>query len=112
MTKKEYQKKWHKENKPKYYPVYGREWHLKNKYGITVEDYDKMLMRQNGKCAICATREPGGSGKHFMVDHDHSTGKVRGLLCGRCNRGIGILDEDTGRLLSAVEYLSASLFAR
>ncbi len=65
------------------------EGHLKRKYGMTVADYDAMLVAQDGGCAICGG-QPNGRWKHkFHVDHDHATGKVRGLLCHRCNMMVG-----------------------
>lgn len=69
-----------------------RKFNLMNKYGITLEDYDTMLVSQKGACAIC-----GGTnwdGRRLSVDHIHATGKVRGLLCGDCNCSIGLLRED------------------
>ena len=78
----------------------------KNKYGITIEDYDRMLEDQGGRCAICRTNDPGGSGSRFAVDHDHKTGKVRGLLCTNCNTGIGLLQDDVLILEQAIRYLN------
>lgn len=78
------------------------------KFGITVEDYDKMLERQNGVCAICK-RSPhvvlNGAIKRLAVDHDHITGRVRGLLCDHCNRGMGLLRDSIETLEGAAEYL-------
>lgn len=73
-------------------------------YGITESDYLAMLEAQGGTCAIChqAERIPGRS---LAIDHDHETGRVRGLLCASCNRGIGMLGDDVDRLASAIEYL-------
>ena len=73
------------------------------RYGITQDDYDRMLTLQGGRCAICATDDPGK--KSWCIDHDHGTGAVRGLLCSLCNVGIGNLRDDTDILLSAVSYL-------
>jgi hypothetical protein len=78
---------------------------LKKLYGITLGDYDQMVEKQNGKCAICESTEPKSNGARFAVDHDHKTGKVRGLLCGSCNTGIGKLGDDIALLTSAIEYL-------
>ena len=64
-----------------------------------------MLAAQDGKCAICGTTSTGNR-KAFHVDHDHKTGKVRGLLCSNCNTGIGNLRDDIGLLNRAIEYLS------
>ena len=82
---------------------YGR--HLKQNYGITIEDYDQMYAEQDGKCAICS--EPRSSrGKTCLhVDHDHDTGKVRALLCIQCNVGIGMLKTDPQILELARNYL-------
>jgi hypothetical protein len=75
------------------------------KYGITPEQYDQMLLDQGGGCAICGSEEEG-RGKEFLhVDHDHKTGKVRGLLCFGCNSGIGHLREDTEIMHSAIHYI-------
>lgn len=72
-----------------------------NKYGITVGQFNEMVLAQLGRCGICG--EFGFEDLH--IDHDEGTGQVRGLLCGNCNRGIGCLKHDTSRLISAVEYL-------
>lgn len=61
-----------------------RRYQLKSLYGITLEEYDRLLAKQNGVCAVCL-RAPYGKYKWLYVDHDHSTGKIRGLLCLRCN---------------------------
>lgn len=76
-------------------------------YGISItqEVYQKMLMEQEYKCAICKTHD-SELPKLLSVDHCHTTGKVRGLLCGNCNLGIGNFKDDTNRLLSAIKYLS------
>lgn len=79
---------------------------LKYLYGLTVEEYENMLERQGGVCAICGSGEWGGT-KHRVphVDHDHETGKVRGLLCGDCNFGLGKFKDDPDRLRAAISYL-------
>lgn len=60
--------------------------------GLTVADYDRMLAEQGGRCAICGADRPGaGRTGRWPVDHDHVTGRVRGLLCHPCNRAIGLL---------------------
>lgn len=76
---------------------------LKSKYGITLTDYDKMFEDQSGLCAIC--HKPETTGKRLAVDHCHSSGKIRGLLCSNCNRGIGHLQDSVEILNSAIEYL-------
>lgn len=86
---------------------------LPKNYNITSEDYAAILQRQVGVCAICR-REPfeidGRTGRlrQLAVDHDHETGKVRGLLCGSCNRGVGYLQDDPELLRSAISYLTQS----
>lgn len=79
------------------------------KYGLVPEDFDRMVEEQDGKCAICM-REfdlSGPTRKDVVVDHDHTTGEVRGLLCQHCNVGIGMLGDDADRIMSAAAYLLA-----
>ena len=90
----------------KHYARRNRQSAYKRKFGITVDQYDLMFSEQNGKCAICGTTEPGRDDKNFAVDHDHHTGKVRGLLCMNCNRGIGLLNDDISNLTNAINYLN------
>ena len=94
---------WMKKNK--YDPNYKLNYDLKSKYGITLADYDDILRSQDGLCAICKTDTPDHSGR-FVVDHCHSTGAVRALLCSKCNVMIGMAREDVFILLSAVQYLN------
>lgn len=75
-------------------------------YGITREQYDELLAAQGNRCAICGSDEWPGKNRAPHVDHDHGTGKVRGLLCGKCNTGLGQFDDDPTRLAAAIEYLS------
>ena len=80
--------------------------HYKKEYNITLSDYDKMFEEQDGRCAICrGTETKTPKNGRFCVDHDHSTGEVRGLLCGSCNRGIGLLGDDPDVVLRAHKYL-------
>lgn len=65
----------------------GRRRHNLKQFGLTVEQYDAMLERQGGVCGMC--RQACATGRRLAVDHDHQTGRVRGLLCHRCNRGLG-----------------------
>lgn len=74
---------------------------LKQRYGLSELDYDRLLASQSGRCAICKSEEPGGRWDRFAVDHCHETGVVRGLLCIRCNRLLGRL----GDTLQNVEKL-------
>jgi hypothetical protein len=81
---------------------------LKNKFGITPDQYQKLLSKQNNLCAICKrTREEVSKNKKsFAVDHDHKTGNIRGLLCTRCNPGLGFFEDNVQTLLNAIEYPS------
>lgn len=84
---------------PKAAKAAGRKCHLKKVYGLSLDDYDRMLMSQGGRCACGAIENP------LHVDHDHDTGAVRGLLCGPCNRTLGMALESPERLLALVDYL-------
>lgn len=89
-----------------------RSYKLMNKYGITVAQYDEMLDRQGGCCAICGSDDPkqkpnGYSSRYsFAVDHCHRTGAVRGLLCRNCNQGLGHFDDNRDSLQQAISYLN------
>lgn len=78
-------------------------------YGLTVEEYDRMLAKQNGCCAVCrstsANFNRAKSDLSFCVDHDHVTGQVRGLLCSPCNRALGMLKDDPDILEAAARYI-------
>lgn len=82
---------------------------LLRKYGLTIESYDALLKEQGGVCAICLQPETSCSSKGIVdslrVDHCHSTGVVRGLLCSECNFGISKFDDSMGKMMSAVSYL-------
>ena len=73
----------------------------KTKYNISLEDYNKMLINQNNKCDICKIEF-----NNLVVDHCHTTGKVRGLLCNGCNSGIGFFKENKVTILNSIEYLN------
>jgi len=77
----------------------GRHYHLKRRYGIGADDFDRMVADQGGVCLICERPDP----EH--VDHDHVTGKVRGILCFNCNGGLGQFKDDIDALLAAAAYL-------
>lgn len=90
-------------------PARCNRYHLKTelkKYGLTIPQYETMLSAQDGKCKICGTTKPGARFKRLVVDHDKETGQVRGLLCDRCNRGIGLLLHNADILKAAVAYIS------
>lgn len=81
-----------------------RENHLNRKFGITQEQYEQMLEAQGGKCALCPRTEPGGMGS-FHIDHCHTTGKIRKLLCTKCNSCLGQADDDPERLEAMAKYI-------
>jgi hypothetical protein len=83
---------------------------LRKKFGISIEEYEAMLAEQNGVCAICKQPERALNGytkevASMPVDHDHGTGKVRGLLCSHCNRALGLFQDNIKILNSAINYL-------
>jgi Recombination endonuclease VII len=98
-------RKWRADN-PEKAKASARRSDLKRNYGIAPEDYDALLASQGSACAICSTKEPGGNGGTFHVDHCHSGGNVRGLLCQRCNMALGLFKDDTAAIAKAVEYLN------
>lgn len=113
--RKAYHKKWceeHPEEMKSYYKTYEKRrvddaWlssrKLKYHYGITLEDYIRMEEEQDGKCFICGGLNDDG--KRLYVDHNHTTKKVRALLCRRCNSVIGYANENIETLKSAIGYL-------
>jgi len=80
-----------------------RNYELRTRYGITIEQFEEMERCQNNQCAICGG--PPYRNISLHVDHVHSTGQVRGLLCHFCNMGIAQFEEDIERLQSAIDYL-------
>lgn len=115
---KKQSKEWNRLNKIRHQKT-NREWYLKNKelttlrnlqrrlkgYGITIEYYNQMFVDQNGLCAICGGHNTNG--RPLFVDHCHTTGKVRGLLCSHCNTGIGLLKDNITILQGAIKYLKS-----
>ncbi len=83
--------------------VYEKSSKLKIAYGITLNEFNEILKRQGERCAICRTNRPSGRG--FGVDHDHKTGRIRGILCHSCNTGIGLLKDSPKLLEKALKYL-------
>jgi hypothetical protein len=103
--KKEYNKRSYESGTvPSYNYDYVRNKGLFKKYGITLEEYQKLWDDQNGVCAICGNPEPK-EGYMLAVDHDHITGKIRGLLCSRCNTSIGKFEDSIEILQNAIKYL-------
>lgn len=87
-----------------------RDARLRRKYGITAEDYDRMLAAQGGGCAICGKQpeEQKRYGKYLHVDHCHETGRIRGLLCDQHNLLIGRWDHDPVLLRRAADYIEGN----
>jgi hypothetical protein len=75
---------------------------LAKRYGISLEQWKELYQRQNGLCALCGKVF---SGNDIVVDHCHTTNEIRGLLCHKCNRGLGHFDDNPDRLLKAYHYL-------
>ena len=89
---------WRKNNPEKVKQI-----NIKSNYGLSHEDWLKMWENQNGKCAICGKLFSTPS--NIYVDHNHRTGEVRGLLCQKCNYGIGYLNDDLQLIRRAIKYL-------
>jgi Recombination endonuclease VII len=83
-----------------------REIHLRNKFGLTPGEYERILEAQGGVCALCERQPTPGISLH--VDHDHGTGEVRGLLCMRCNNALGLFGEDRDVLRRAARYVTSA----
>lgn len=79
---------------------------LKREYGLTIEEFNSMLSNQKGLCKLCGKAERHRTKKKLSIDHCHITGKVRGLLCHRCNVFLGLIGEDVAVLNNAIEYLA------
>ena len=78
-------------------------YYLKKHYGITPAIYEALLIKQHGACAICRKKNLGT--RRLAVDHNHTTGKIRGLLCAKCNSGLGLFNDSVSLLISAMDYL-------
>jgi hypothetical protein len=99
---------WREKNKARIQDKSRRD-HLMSKYGITLEEYEYMLASQGGGCALCsrtAEEAQGGEGRALVVDHCHLTGRVRGVLCNRCNLGLASLESSPGWYELASDYLA------
>jgi hypothetical protein len=79
---------------------------LKNRYGITIKDYDALLEKQGGACGICkASSNRHLNNSAFSVDHCHQTGQIRGLLCNQCNRALGMFNDSEELIQKALDWL-------
>lgn len=95
--------KGYREGKP-YTPEQELRWRLREKYGLELEEYEALVAAQNGVCAICKGPPLESTGR-LSVDHCHDTGVVRGLLCATCNAGLGHFQDDSVRLVAALQYI-------
>ncbi len=75
-------------------------------YGLSLAQYEALLVAQDNRCALCSKDEPGGRHGVWHVDHDHETGVVRGLLCDGCNRAMGFFGHNVKVMRAAIEYLN------
>jgi hypothetical protein len=85
--------------------------HLRSKYNITAPERNQLIKEQDGCCAICTTPvelDGKATKQSAVVDHDHITGKIRGILCGQCNKGLGIFGDTLEGLNKAVKYLESN----
>lgn len=111
-----YRSEWCKKNRDKKrliernyaakHPEMFRKKALKRYYNISISDYEKMAEAQNNVCKIC--KNPEDRRNYLCVDHDHITGKIRGLLCNNCNRALGLLKDNTDILENAFNYLKSN----
>jgi len=85
-------------------PEVHRAYLYKAKYGITIQEYDELLASQNHCCKICGRDTPNGQGR-FVIDHNHLTNEIRGLLCSTCNTGLGNFFDNPEFLEKATHYL-------
>ena len=118
--KKQINKKWKKNHREKYlaqkkryYEKHKDQWvnqkhKIERKYGITEEQYKIMVIQQNNKCLICG-KSSNNQIRRLAIDHCHTTGKIRGLLCDNCNLGLGAFQDNPEILQSAIKYLENSL---
>lgn len=96
-----YLKSWREKNKD-HMKAKHREWHLRNTYDLSTDEVNIVAIKQDNKCAICK------EAKKLYIDHNHKTGKFRGLLCNNCNAAIGQVHESIEKLKSAIEYLGVN----
>ena len=102
---KEWRKKYRATNR---YQEYRREKDYKNKFGISINEYKMINENQKGLCAICGKKESficKGRLYNLAVDHNHQTGKIRGLLCHDCNQALGLFKDNVSSLKKSIQYL-------
>jgi hypothetical protein len=113
--KKRYKKEWNAQNKEHVHSYnqmrknsdshYDVKRHLKEVYGISLEEYNEILAKQSGVCAICGEETHR---KKLFVDHDHDSGAIRGLLCQQCNTALGMVSDNIDTLSTMISYLISS----
>lgn len=111
-SRKEYHRNWMREyrkNNPGALKS-ARTRHLRKKYGLTVEQYSDMFAAQGFACAVCGSDNSRNTSGNWHTDHSHVTGKVRGILCHKCNAGLGMADDDPSRLDLMAQYLRHHAF--
>lgn len=86
-------------------PTLTDSYQFKSRYGLTLDQFDSMLISQHFQCKICKLNMSYAKKRRFCIDHDHKTGKIRGLLCDPCNSSIGQMKYNVDRLNSAIEYI-------
>lgn len=96
-------KEWYKQNKKKHSET-ARKSHLMRKFGMTVDQYNEIFLKQNSKCYICHVNKPGGNG-YWHLDHNHITNQVRKILCHNCNMLVGHSKENVAILHKTILYL-------
>lgn len=111
----EYQRQYRARNREKtrryandYYRTHGHGKRISKSYGLDRDEYDQLLAEQGGVCAICKNDDV----KALAVDHCHETGRIRGLLCNKCNRGLGLLGDSYDAILRVLDYLREDVNAR
>lgn len=85
------------------------DWAKSGKYKLLPGDYEKLVVEQGGLCGVCGSEDPSGGNprvKRFAIDHNHSNNEVRGLLCNRCNRALGLFRDDPVLLQKAIDWVT------
>ena len=100
------EREWAKNDGKMYKKASRRKSRIKKKYGVTEDQVNTLLENQEFRCCICKTDDPGATG--WQIDHDHDVGDVRGILCRKCNLGLGLFGDDHRVLRAASEYLRKS----
>jgi hypothetical protein len=118
QSQREYKQVWYKANRDRKIedqrrwrqnnPGYQRRYSLRRRYDLSPSQFDEMLAAQENRCAMpdCRSPEPGGRTGQWFIDHDHTTGKVRGLLCVSCNTKLGFYENNRHRFSSFERYIN------